>query len=168
MSSKSFFYQTKKNLIEHILVLEKRHNEIPIIFCFNGHFFEWGDIETLICFMDANAVIKQILLITNEGDYRLSSLEEYRETHGLEFQVLREFAIRTTDPQVEIDMALAHIEVRLCSYPNEDTKEKETKITEYLTTFLNKGGAYKGWFCLGNSFSLQKPHNSPDINKLYA
>ena len=165
MSSERFFYQKKKDLIEHILVLEKRHNDIPIIFCFNGHFFQWSDIETLISFVSVNAVIEHIVLITNEGEYKLNSLEEYRELHNIDYQVLREVNIKTTDPEVEIDMCLTRIHIS--SYVSEDTKEKEAEITEYLSTFLNKGRTYKGWYCLGNQFSLQKPDNSPDIDKLW-
>jgi hypothetical protein len=166
MSSERFFYQKKKDLIEHILVLEKRYNDIPIIFCFNGHFFQWSDIETLLNFMNANAVIKYILLITNEGEYKLHSLQEYRELERIDFQVLREFKVRATDPEVEIDMSLTSVHVR--SYVTEDTKEKEAKITNYLSIFLNKGNTYKGWDCLGNHFSLQQPPGSPDTDKLCA
>jgi hypothetical protein len=164
MSSESFFCQKKKDLIEHILVLERRHNGTPIIFCFNRHFFQWGDIDALIDFMNANAVIKRIQLTTNEGEYKLDSVGDYRALDNIDFQVLREFNLWTKDPHVEINMSLTKVHVS--SYVTEDTKEKEAKITEHLSTFLNEGRAHKGWFCLGTNFSLQQPPNSPNIDKL--
>lgn len=168
MSSERFFYQTKKELIDHILLLEKRHNDIPIVFCFNGHFFHWSDIETLISFMNANTVIKHILLRTSEEKYELSSFEEYRKLHNVDFQVLREFIIKTTDPDIEINMSLASVRVALSSPSiDQDTKEKEAKITEYLSTFLNKGKTYKGWDIIGNHNFLLRPPNGPDIDKLF-
>jgi hypothetical protein len=116
--------------------------------------------------MEDNAYIEHIALITNEGEYKISSLGEYKEIRNIDHQVLREFDLRTRNPEVEIHMVLLNISV--CSYVTEETKAQESKITRYLSIFLNKGRTYKGWFCLGDHFSLQRPDNCPDIDKLLA
>jgi hypothetical protein len=165
MPSKRFFYQRKIDLIEHILILEKRYKDVPMIFCLNGHFFQWADIETLIRFMEDNATIEQIVLKTSGGEYEVSSLGDYKKIVDIDFQVLREFALRTRNPEVEIDMGLNNISVS--SIVAEDTKEQEARIARYLSMFLNKGRTYKGWFCLGDHFVLQRPSNCPNIDKLF-
>lgn len=165
MKSQRFYYLKKRDLIEHILIMEKHCNSVPIIFCFNGHFFCWEDIKTLVRFMEGNAQIEKITLITNEDEYILISFEDYMNLKDIENQVLREFIISTKIPELKLEMNLQHIFI--VSHINEETKGQESKITDFLSIFLNKGSTYKGWYCDGDVFSLQKPDNSPDIQKLF-
>jgi len=169
MSSRRFLYFRRKiDLIEHILILEKKHNNLPIQFCFNGHFFFWKDIQIIIEFMEKNAQIEKIYLITNEDKYTIRSAEDYKRIEGLENQVLREFSISTYNPELHMEMDLQRIFISLADDVDENTKEKETEITEYLSIFLNKGKTHEGWYCTGSIFTLLEPPNSPDIEKLYA
>lgn len=115
--------------------------------------------------MEDNAQIAKITLTTNEDEYILISFEDYMNLKDIENQVLREFIISTKIPELKLEMNLQHIFI--VSHINEETKEQESKITDFLSIFLNKGNTYKGWYCDGDVFSLQKPDNSPDIHKLF-
>lgn len=165
MQSEKLYYKQKIALIEHILIMEKLYNNVPIKFCLNGHFFCWDDIKTLVHFMEDNAQIKRIKLTTSKDKYILTSFEDYNNLKEIENHILRELIISTELPELKLEMSIQHIFI--ISHINEETKEQESKITDFLSIFLNKGNTYKGWYCSGDFFSLQRPDNSPDIENLF-
>lgn len=146
------------------MLIEKRYINIPIIFCFNGHFFQWEDINILLYFMNENSKISKIKLVTNEDTYSISSFEEYLKLQNIEYEVLKELHLYSNTPSVQIEMNIQSVSVSLViDWEN----KREVKIPEFLDSFMNKGNIDEPWFCINNNYYLQSPTDSPDIKSLF-
>ncbi len=164
MSSEDFYYLKRKDLIDYILISEKLHNNVPIKFCFNGHFFCWDDIKTIIAYVEDNAKINEISLKTNSTEHTIVSFEEFMNITDLEDQVLKQFVLSTSIPVLKLEMNIQHIFI--VSKITEQTMAIESKLNDFLSIFLNKGNKDNGWYCSGDVFFLLRPDNAPNLKNL--
>jgi hypothetical protein len=143
-------------LIERLLILEKKYHNRPIKFCFNGHFYAWKDIKTIVSFIENKGNIKLIQVITNLAEYKINSLKKLLYIKDIEDQFLRFFKLEVREPYLDLEMDSDRVFIYTFL---EDPKVKQ--LTDYLSIFLNKGCVKKGWYVSGNCCSLQHP----DVDK---